>query len=47
VHNTFTLEIDGDAITTVPFKGEVLKIKGDTLEMLYWDKATPMVYRRQ
>lgn len=46
-HNTFTLEIDGDAITTVPFKGEVLKIKGDTLEMLYWDKTTPMVYRRQ
>jgi hypothetical protein len=46
-HNTFTLEIDGDAITTVPFKGEVLKIKGDTLEMLYWDKTAPMVYRRQ
>ena len=48
-HNTFTLEINGDVITTVPFKGEVLRAKGDTLEMYYWDKEkkTPMVYRRQ
>ena len=46
-HNTFTMEINGDVITTVPFKGEVLKVKGDTLEMLYWDKTTPMVYRKQ
>ncbi|WP_051978239.1 hypothetical protein [Edaphobacter aggregans] len=46
-HNTFTLEINGDVITTVPFKGEALRVKGDTLEMTYWDKTKPMVYRRQ
>ena len=48
-HNTFTLEINGDFITAVPFKGEVLRAKGDTLEMFYWDKEkkTPMVYRKQ
>ena len=51
-HNTFTLEINGDVITTVAFKGEVLKVKGDTLEMFYmfyWDKEkkSPMVYRKQ
>jgi hypothetical protein len=48
-HNTITLEINGDVITTVPFKGEVLKVKGDTLEMYYWDreKKTPMVFRKQ
>jgi hypothetical protein len=46
-HNSFTLEIYGDVISTVPFKGEVLKVKGDSLEMLYWDKTTPMVYRKQ
>jgi hypothetical protein len=46
-HTDFTFEINGDAITTVPFHGEVLKVKGDTLEMLYWDKTKPMVYRKQ
>jgi hypothetical protein len=48
-HNTFTLEINGDVITSVPFKGEVLRVNGDTLEMFYWDKEkkTPMVYRKQ
>jgi hypothetical protein len=48
-HNTFTLELNGDVITTVPFKGEVLKAKGDTLEMYYWDpeKKAAMVFRKQ
>jgi hypothetical protein len=46
-HTDFTFEINGEAITTVPFRGEALKIKDDTLEMLYWDKTKPMVYRRQ
>jgi len=48
-HNTFTLELNGDVITTVPFKGEVLKVKGDTLEMYYWDpeKKAAMVFRKQ
>jgi hypothetical protein len=34
-------------LTTVPFRGEVLKINGDTLEMLYWDKTKPMIYKKQ
>jgi hypothetical protein len=48
-HNTFTLEINGDVIMIVPFKGEVLKVNGDTLEMYYWDKEkkTPMIFRKQ
>jgi hypothetical protein len=46
-HTDFTFEINAEAITTVPFKGEVLKVKGDTLEMTYWDKEKPMVYRKQ
>ena len=46
-HTDFTFEINAEAITTVPFHGEALKIKDDTLEMLYWDKTKPMVYRRQ
>jgi hypothetical protein len=43
------LELNGDVITTVPFKGEVLKVKGDTLEMYYWDpeKKAAMVFRKQ
>ena len=46
-HTDFYIELNGDAITTVPFRGEVLKINGDALEMLYWDKSKPMVYRKQ
>jgi len=46
-HTDFYIELNGDAITTVPFRGEALKISGDTLEMLYWDKNKPMVYRKQ
>lgn len=46
-HTDFTFEINGDAIATVPFHGEALKIKDGTLEMLYWDKTKPMVYRKQ
>jgi len=48
-HNTFELELNGDVITTVPFKAEVLKVKGDTLEMYYWDpeKKAAMVFRKQ
>lgn len=43
----FTFEINPEALMTVPFHGEALKIVGDTLELLYWDKTKPMVYRRQ
>lgn len=46
-HTDFTFEINPAALTAVPFKGESLPFKGDTLELLYWDKARPMVYRRQ
>lgn len=46
-HTDFTFEINADAITTVPFHNEVLAVKGDTLEMTYWDKSRPMVYRKQ
>ena len=46
-HTDFTFEINPAALTAVPFKGEVLQMKGDTLELLYWDKARPMIYRRQ
>src|SRR6266567_5418545 len=27
-HNDFVFEINGEAITTVPFRGEILKVKG-------------------
>jgi hypothetical protein len=47
-HTDFYIELNGDALATVPFRGEVLKINGDALEMLYWDKTKPpMVYRKQ
>ncbi len=46
-HTDFTFEINPAALTTVPFKGEVLQVKGDTLELLYWDRTKPMLYRRQ
>jgi len=46
-HTDFTFEINPEAITTVPFKGEVLKASAGTLEMFFWDKTKPMVYRRQ
>jgi hypothetical protein len=46
-HDDFTFEVNTDAIITVPFHNETLKMKGDTLELLYWDKTKPIVYRRQ
>ncbi|HEY8997395.1 MAG TPA: hypothetical protein VIM60_05830 [Edaphobacter sp.] len=46
-HTDFTFEINPAALTAVPFKGEVLQVKYDTLELLYWDKTKPMIYRRQ
>jgi len=46
-HTDFNFQINADVLTTVPFRGEVLKINGDTLEMLYWDKTKPMIYKKQ
>ena len=40
-------EINGEAITQVPFKNERLKIAGSSLEMSFWNKDKPMRYRKQ
>jgi hypothetical protein len=45
-HNEFTFEINGEAITTVPFKNERLKVSGRSLEMRYWGDDRAMIYRR-
>ena len=44
--NDFHFELNGEAITRVPFKNERLEIKGTTLEMRYWNKQKPMRYRK-
>jgi hypothetical protein len=46
-HDEFQFEINGEAITRVPFKGERLKIKGKTLEMRYWDPDKVMNYEKR
>jgi hypothetical protein len=46
-HNNFNFEINGEAITTVPFQGEVLRITGRDLELRHWDKDHAMTYQRQ
>lgn len=46
-HSEFFVEINGDAITRVPFKSERLKIVNGNLEMRFWNKERPMTYRRQ
>jgi hypothetical protein len=40
-------EINGDAITEVLFKDEVLAIDGNDLVMKYWDGERPMRYEKQ
>ena len=45
--NDFTFEINGEAITTVPFKDERLKINGKDLELRYWDENKAMNYRKE
>jgi hypothetical protein len=45
--NDFTFEINGAAITSVPFKDERLTINGNDLELRYWDKSKIMNYRKQ
>jgi len=46
-HNEFQFEIDGEAITRVPFKGERLKINGKTLEMRFWNRDKVMSYEKE
>jgi hypothetical protein len=45
-HNEFIFEINGEAITRVPFKDERLKVGDRVLEMRFWNKERPMQYRR-
>jgi hypothetical protein len=46
--NEVIFQINGEAITTVRFQNERLKIAGDaTLEMTYWDRNKPMRYVKQ
>jgi len=45
--NDFTFEINGPAITTVPFKDERLKISGANLELRFWDRDKAMIYEKQ
>lgn len=42
--NDLTFEINGQAISQVPFKGERLKIAGNCLEMRYWNPDRVMRY---
>jgi hypothetical protein len=44
-HNNFYFEINGEAITRVPFRNERLKINGTSLEMKYWNTKQPMNYQ--
>lgn len=43
-HNEFTFEINGEAITHVPFKNEPLTIDGKTLIMKFWGANREMKY---
>jgi len=45
--NDFTFEINGAAITSVPFENERLIINRRVLEMRYWDPSRVMNYRKQ
>ena len=45
--NDFLFELNGEALTQVPFKDERLKVNGDVLEMRFWDKDKVMRYRKQ
>jgi hypothetical protein len=46
-HREFHFEINGDAITRVPFKDEPLTAANGALEMRFWNKERPMQYRRR
>ena len=46
-HNDFYFEINGDAITRVPFKDERLAIEGTTLVMTHYGTDHPMRYEKQ
>ncbi len=43
----FYFEINGDAITQVPFKDERLAIDGKDLVMKYWNEQSPIRYEKQ
>jgi hypothetical protein len=43
----FRFEIDGEAITRVPFRNERLRIDGQSLELRFWNPEKAMVYTRR
>jgi len=45
--NDFTFEINGAAITQVPFKNERLTVRGKTLILRYFDPKSEMSYQKQ
>ena len=46
-HKDFYFEINGDAITQVPFKDERLAIDGKDLVLKYWNEQSPIRYEKQ
>ena len=46
-HNEFQFEINGEAIATVQFKSERLKMNGKALELRYWDPDKVMNYEKE
>jgi len=46
-HNELEFQINGEAITTVKFVNEPLKVNGRTLEMRFWDKNRVLNYEKQ
>jgi len=46
-HNDFTFEINGAAITQVPFKNERLTVRGKALILRYFDPKSEMSYQKQ
>lgn len=46
-HNEFNFEINGEAITRVPFDDERVRMVGDELELSFFNNSMPARYRRQ
>lgn len=45
--NALHFEIDGEAITRVPFRNEKVRVDGQSLEMRFWNPERAMVYRKR
>lgn len=46
-HNDVWLEINGEAITTLRFRDERLRVVDGALHMTYWKGERPLVYKKQ